>query len=335
MSTDRRPPPASDHPPQPGQPKPVLRPDATGAATPAAQLASTRVVPLRHPWRWVASVVVLLLLAQVVRGLAANPAYQWGVFGYWFFQPIILEGLLVTLKLTAYSAVIGFAAGIVLALMRLSASPVLRSVSWVYIWIFRSIPLIVLLLFLANATALYPSLGLSVPFGPQLFSLDATQLLSYEAAAIIGLSLNEAAYAAEIVRSGLISVDPGQREAAVALGLPRHRRFSRIVLPQAMRAILPSYANQLIGLLKGTSVVYITSLLDLFGQVETQASTNSGEVIPLLMVATVWYVILTTVLSVFQYFVEQRFARGVDRLAQPGRAQRVLAAVLTRRGVAR
>ena len=296
---------------------------------------SSRVVPLRHPWRWVASAVVVLLLAQVVRGLVANPAYQWDVFGSWFFQPIILEGLLVTLKLTAWSAVIGFAAGVVLALMRLSASPVLASVSWVYVWIFRSIPLIVLLLFLANATALYPSLGLSIPFGPQLFSIDATQLLSYEAAAIIGLSLNEAAYASEIVRSGIISVDPGQLEAATALGLPRHRRFTRIVLPQAMRAILPSYANQLIGLLKGTSVVYITSLLDLFGQVETQASTNSGEVIPLLMVATVWYVVLTTVLSVFQYFVEQHFARGVTRRSSQTRMERVLSALRTRRGAER
>ena len=327
LSTERLPAGADHLLEPPGDPTSVV-----GAPDP---LATARVVPLRHPWRWVASIVVLLLLAQVVRGFVDNPAYQWSVFGYWFFQPIILEGLLVTLKLTAWSAVIGFAAGIVLALMRLSKSPVLQAVSWTYIWIFRSIPLIVLLLFLANATALYPSLGLSVPFGPQLFSLDVTQLLSYEAAAIIGLSLNEAAYASEIVRSGIISVDPGQREAAAALGLPRHRRFTRIVLPQAMRAILPSYANQLIGLLKGTSVVYITSLLDLFGQVETQASTNSGEVIPLLMVATVWYVILTSVLSVFQYFVEQRFARGVDRLAGPSRGQRLLSAVRTRRGVAR
>jgi len=298
-------------------------------------LATTKVVRLRRPWRWVASAVVVLLVVQVVQGLVSNPAYQWDVFAYWFFQPIILEGLLVTLKLTAWSAVIGFAAGVVLALMRLSRNPVLVSVSWVYVWIFRSVPLIVLLLFLANATALYPSLGLSVPFGPQLFSIDATQLLSYEAAAIIGLSLNEAAYASEIVRSGIISVDPGQLEAASALGLPRHRRFTRIVLPQAMRAILPSYANQLIGLLKGTSVVYITSLLDLFGQVETQASTNSGEVIPLLMVATVWYVVLTTILSVFQYFVEQHFAKGVTGRASWTRAERVLSAVRARRGVAR
>jgi polar amino acid transport system permease protein len=308
---------------------------ADTAAAARSELVSQRVVLLRRPRRWVASVLVLLVLAQVVSGMVDNPAYQWDVFGYWFFQPIILEGLAVTLKLTFYSAVIGFAAGIVLALMRLSSSPVLKSVSWLYVWIFRSVPLIVLLLFLANATALYPSIGLSVPFGPQLFSLDATQLLSYEAAAIIGLSLNEAAYASEIVRSGIISVDPGQLEAASALGLPRRRRFARIILPQAMRAILPSYANQLIGLVKGTSVVYITSLLDLFGQVETQASTNSGQVIPLLMVATVWYVILTTILSIFQYYVEQYFSRGALRLLPQTRTQKILAAVRTRRGVAR
>ncbi len=327
ISTNRQPP-AGSPPPE------ADAPPASSTAIPT-HLVSERVVPLRRPGRWVASALVLAVLVEIVAQLARNPSYQWEVFGYWFFQPIILEGLAVTLRLTAYSAVIGFAAGIVLALMRLSASPVLRSVSWLYIWIFRSIPLIVLLLFLANATALYPTLGLSVPFGPQLFSIDATQLLSYEAAAIIGLSLNEAAYASEIVRSGIISVDPGQLEAASALGLPRRRRFTKIILPQAMRAILPSYANQLIGLLKGTSVVYITSLLDLFGQVETQASTNSGEVIPLLMVATVWYVVLTTVLSIIQYYVEAFYARGAVRLVPQTRTQKILAAVKTRRGVAR
>lgn len=300
-----------------------------------APLVDRPVVPLRHPGRWLAGVVALVVLAQLGHGLIANPVFQWDAFRYWFFRPIIIDGLLLTLKLTAISAVLGFLGGIVLALMRLSKSPLLRSASWIYIWIFRSVPLIVLLLFLANVSALYQHVGVGIPFGPQLHRWDTIDLLGYEAAAILGLSLNEAAYACEIVRSGIISVDQGQTEAANALGLPHLRQFRRIILPQAARSILPSYANQLIGLLKGTSVVYITSLLELFGQVETQASTNQGQVIPLLMVATVWYIVLTSVLSVFQYYVERRFSRGALRTIPRTPGQRLRAITHSGRGIER
>ncbi len=299
------------------------------------RLASQRVQPLRHPGRWVASLIALVLVAQFGHALISNPIFQWSSFRYWFFRPIILDGLLLTLKLTAISAILGFAGGVLLALMRLSSSPLLKSISWGYIWIFRSVPLIVLLLFLANVSSLYQNLGIGVPFGPQLHDWKTIDLLGYEAAAILGLSLNEAAYASEIVRSGIISVDQGQTEAASALGLPRHRQFSRIILPQATRTILPSYANQLIGLLKSTSVVYITSLLELFGQVETQGSTNPGQIIPLLMVGTVWYIVLTSVLSVFQYYVERYFSRGALRTVPATPAQRILEIARTRRGLGR
>jgi polar amino acid transport system permease protein len=299
------------------------------------ELAVRRVVPLRHPARWAASLIALVLVAQFGHALISNPIFQWDAFRYWFFRPIIIEGLVLTLKLTAISAVFGFLGGVVLALMRLSKSPLLKSISWGYIWIFRSIPLIVLLLFLANLSALYQNVGLGIPFGPQVQQWNTIDLLGYEAAAILGLSLNEAAYASEIVRSGIISVDQGQTEAASALGLPRLRQFSRIILPQATRTILPSYANQLIGLLKGTSVVYITSLLELFGQVETQASTNQGQIIPLLMVGTVWYIVLTSVLSVVQYYVERYYSRGALRTQPVTPAQRILAIARTRRGIGR
>nr|WP_245572631.1 amino acid ABC transporter permease [Actinokineospora enzanensis] len=285
-------------------------------------LASKKVVPLRHPWRWVAGAVALVVLAQAAHALVTNPAFQWDAFGYWFFRPVVLEGLVLTLELTGLAAVFGLLGGIVLALMRLSRNPVLRAVSWGYVWIFRSIPLIVLLLFLANVTALYSTLSLGIPFGPSFVEFSANDLLSFFVVAVLGLSLNEAAYAAEIVRSGIISVDQGQLEAASALGLPKWRQYRRIILPQATRAIIPSYANQLIGLLKGTSVVYITSLLELFGVVQTQASTNSGQIIPLLMVGTVWYVILTSLLSVVQYYVERHFSRGALRTVPPTPFQR-------------
>ncbi|WP_432846252.1 amino acid ABC transporter permease [Amycolatopsis sp. CA-161197] len=306
---------------------PVTRLETSSSGPPVdearlRELAARRVLPLRRPGRWIAAAVVLVLLAQLVHALVTNPVFQWNVFGYWFFRPVILDGLVLTLELTGLAAVFGLVGGIVLALMRLSRNPLLQAVSWVYVWIFRSIPLIVLLLFLANVTALYSTLSLGIPFGPSFLQFSATDLLSFFVVAVLGLSLNEAAYAAEIVRSGVLSVDQGQLEAAAALGLPRWRQYRRIILPQATRAIVPAYANQLIGLLKGTSVVYITSLLELFGVVETQASTNSGQIIPLLLVGTVWYVILTSVLSVVQYYVERYFSRGALRTVPPTPVQR-------------
>ena len=191
------------------------------AGTPSKQLAAQRVLPLRRPGRWIATAVVLVLAAQFVHGLISNPFYQWDRFAYWFLRPTILDGLLITLEVAAYSAVLGLIGGVLLALARLSKSPVLRSVSWVYIWVLRSIPLIVVLLFLYNFSALYQTLSLGVPFGPAFFTFDESRLATDMAVAVIGLSLNEAAYAAEVVRGGILSVDQGQHEAASALGLPK------------------------------------------------------------------------------------------------------------------
>lgn len=284
-----------------------------------------RVVPLRHPWRWVATALVLVLVAQVVHGLVTNPFYQWGRFGYWFSRPVILEGLLITLQVTAYSAVLGLAGGVLLALMRLSGSPVLQVVSWTFTWVFRSVPLIVVLIFLYNVSALYPELGLGIPFGPQLVTFGTADLGDEMLIAVVALSLNEAAFASEVVRGGLLSVDAGQREAAAALGLPRAYRFWRIVMPQALRSIVPNYVNQLIGIIKGSSLVFYVSLLDLFGTVQTMGATYPGDVIPLLLVATTWYVVLTSVVSAAQFHVERAFARGADRTPPPTPWQRVRA----------
>ncbi|MCA1218521.1 amino acid ABC transporter permease [Streptomyces sp. 8L] len=309
---------------------PVLEPPAPAvSATPpesGAPLAAQRVLPLRRPWRWVATLVVLVVAAQVAHGLATNPFYQWDRFQYWFLRPSILGGLLITLKVAAYSAVLGLAGGVLLALGRLSRNPVLKAVSWVYIWLFRSVPLIVVLLFLYNFSALYKTLSLGVPFGPG-FHFDESHLATDLVIAVVGLSLNEAAYAAEVVRAGLLSVDQGQHEAADALGLPRRYQFTRIVLPQALRAIVPSYVNQLIGLVKSTSLVFYVSLLDLFGQVQNMGSTFPGDVVPLLLVATVWYVILTSAVSVVQYYVERHFARGALRTLPPTPLARLRTAV--------
>ncbi|MET9124147.1 amino acid ABC transporter permease [Streptomyces sp. NPDC004528] len=294
----------------------TAEPPPAPVAEPRPHVAQ-RVRPLRRPGRWIVSAAVLVLVAQLVHGLATNPFFQWDRFQYWFLRPTILDGLLITLEVTLYSALSGLLGGVLLALARLSRSPVLRAVSWVYIWLFRSVPLIVVLLFLYNFSALYRTLSLGVPFGPAFLTFDESRLATDMAVAVVGLSLNEAAYAAEVVRGGILSVDQGQHEAAAALGLPKGYQFTRIVLPQALRSIVPNYVNQLIGLIKGTSLVFYVSLLDLFGSVQSMGSTYPGDIVPLLLVATVWYLILTSVVSVVQFHVERYYARGALRTLPP------------------
>ncbi|TKA03050.1 amino acid ABC transporter permease [Actinacidiphila oryziradicis] len=304
-------------------PPPAAVPSAAGARPLSAQ----RVIPLRHPGRWIATAVVLVLAAQVAHGLVTNPFYQWDRFQYWFVRPVIVDGLVITLEVTAFSAVLGLVGGIVLALARLSRSPVLRAVSWIYIWLFRSVPLIVVLLFLYNFSALYHTLSVGIPFGPAFVRFDETRLATDMVIAVIGLSLNEAAYAAEVVRAGILSVDQGQHEAAAALGLPKRYQFARIVFPQSLRAVIPSYVNQLIGLVKSTSLVFYVSLLDLFGSVQSMGSTYPGDIVPLLLVATIWYVILTSVVSVVQFYVERYYSRGALRTVPPTPLQKLRAAL--------
>ncbi|MFF3171236.1 amino acid ABC transporter permease [Streptomyces sp. NPDC057900] len=282
-----------------------------------------RVRPLLRPGRWIVTVVVLVLVAQIVHGLVANPFYQWDRFQYWFLRPTILEGLLVTLEVALLSAVLGLLGGVLLALARLSPSPVPRAVSWIYTWLFRSVPLIVILLFLYNFSALYRTLSVGVPFGPAFFSFDESRLATDMTVAVVGLSLNEAAYASEVVRGGILSVDQGQHEAAAALGLPKRYRFATIVFPQALRSITPNYVNQLIGLIKGTSLVFYVSLLDLFGSVQSMGSTYPGDIVPLLLVATAWYLILTSVVSVIQFYVERYYSRGALRTLPPTPLQKL------------
>ncbi|GGV79218.1 amino acid ABC transporter permease [Streptomyces massasporeus] len=284
--------------------------------------AEPKVVPTRHYARWAAGAAVVVLVAQFAHGLVTNPVWEWGVFSDYVLSETIVRAAWVTLQLTAYATVLGFLLGTVLAFMRLSRSPVLSTVAWTYIWVFRSIPMIVQLVFWFNLSALYKELGVGIPFGPVFWSVDSNTLIGTIGAAVIGLTLHQAAYAAEIVRGGVIAVDPGQLEAAAALGIPRLRQIRRIVLPQAMRAILPTAGNEIIGLLKGTSVVYVMSIGELFYQVQVIYGRN-GRVIPLLLVATAWYVVLTSLLSVAQYYVERRYARGADRTPPPTPLQRV------------
>jgi polar amino acid transport system permease protein len=293
----------------------------------ARNLAAQRVIPLRHPGRWIVSILALVVIAQLAHGFATNPFYDWQRFSYWFFRPVILQGLLKTLEITAYAAVLSLLLGILLALARLSSVPLLRAFSWTYVWIFRSVPLMVVLIFVYNFSALYTDLGIGIPFGPIFASFGVNDLLPVTVMAVIGLSLNESAFAAEVVRSGILSVDQGQHEAASALGIPKGRQFRRIVLPQALRTIVPSYVNLLIGLIKGTSLIYYVSVLDLFGQVQSMGSTYPTDIIPLLLVASVWYLILTSIVSVVQYYVERHYSKGALRTLPPTPLQRLRAGV--------
>lgn len=287
------------------------------------ELASRRVEPLLRPGRWVATAIALVIIAWLVYGLVANQHYDWGRFRYWFGASVILGGLRITLEVTGWSALFGLVGGIALAFARLSASPLLRALSWLYIWFFRSLPLIVLLLILYNFSYFYPTLSIGIPFGPSFAGAHTTTLFTSLFMGVLGLSLNESAYAAELVRGGILSVDHGQLEAAKALGLPPLRQLRRVILPQALRAIVPGYVNQMIGLIKSSSLVYYVSLIDVFGQVFLLESRYPTDVVPLLLVGAAWYLILTAILSVLQYYVERRFSRGAVRALPPTPLQKL------------
>ncbi|EDT41011.1 amino acid ABC transporter permease/ATP-binding protein [Burkholderia ambifaria] len=284
------------------------------AAAPAGlDYADYRVVPARYPARTAGTVASIVLIAAVLYSVLGNPRWGWNVFAHWFFSEAVLAGLGQTLLLTALGAVLGFALAIPLALARLSRSPLLSSCSWAYTWLFRSIPTIVLLLLLNNLGYLYDTVRLGIPFTDIVFLRGpTTDLITPFMAAILGLTLTQAAFAAEAIRGGILSVDHGQREAAAALGLPRARQTWRIVLPQAMRATLPAAFNDVIGLAKGTAVVYILAMPDLFYTVQIVYHRNL-EVIPMLMVATVWYLVILTALSAIQVHIERHYARGATR----------------------
>lgn len=270
------------------------------------------IAPTRHPWRWVVGGVALVVVAQFGHGLLTNPGWDWPTVFQYLTASSVLAALKVTVELTFWGTLLGFALGIGIAIGRLSNNPVLKAMSWTYIWAFRSIPLIVQLLFWFNIAYLYRTLSIGIPFGPSFLTFDVNGVIGGFTAAVIGLALHQAAYSAEIIRAGIISVDSGQIEAAKSLGLPWHRQFFTIIAPQAMRGILPNAANEVISLFKGTSIVSVMAIAELFYQVQVIFGRN-GRVVPLLMVATIWYIVLTTVLTVIQHYIERHYAKGSSR----------------------
>jgi polar amino acid transport system permease protein len=265
---------------------------------------------------------VLFVAVALVNSAITNPRFQWSVVGDFFFSHQVLHGLVLTIELTVISMVVGIVLGTVLAVMRLSPNPMVTGGSWFYIWLFRGTPLLVQLLFWNFISAVYPKITLGIPFGPDIVHASANSLITPFVAAILGLGLNEAAYMAEIVRAGILSVEEGQTDAAQALGMTRIKTMRRIVLPQAMRVIIPPTGNETISMLKNTALVSVIASTDLLYSVQLIYSQNFKQ-IPLLIVASIWYLILTTILSIGQYYVERRFGRGSSRELPPTPLQRL------------
>jgi polar amino acid transport system permease protein len=301
---------------------------------PAERPEDIRAVPVRHPGRWVTAAVVLVLVAMFVHMLVTNDAFQWSfMFDNMFNEPVV-AGARTSVVLTVLSMVIGIAIGIVLAVMRLSPNWVLSGAAWVYTWFFRAVPRIVLLILFGNLGILYASYGFGLPFDSQLgdllgidldttvFTVDANTILTGFMAGLLGLALSEGAYMAEVVRAGILSISPGQAEAAQALGMSRTQTMRRIVLPQAMRVIVPPTGNETIAMLKDTALVaFVPVSNELFFQLNA-IGTRTFQVFPMLVAACLWYLFLTSVLMVGQYFLEKRFARGTTGGTRPGRRRR-------------
>ena len=290
-----------------------------------------RAVPVRHVGRWVAGVIVLVVAMALVNSVATNSRFEWSVVGDYLFDHRIISGLRVTLELTVIAMAIGVVLGVLLAVMRLSPNKLVSGASWLYIWFFRGTPVLVQILFWYYIAALYPKIDLGVPFGPSVIHADANTLIVAFTAGVLALGLNEGAYMAEIVRAGIISVDEGQSDAARSLGMTRLQTMRRIVLPQAMRVIIPPTGNETISMLKTTSLVSVIAVPDLLYAAQEIYSVNF-KTIPLLIVASIWYLVCTTVLYVGQFYLERYYGRGAFREESLTPLQRVRLGLFARHG---
>ncbi|MCO5089845.1 amino acid ABC transporter permease [Bosea sp. (in: a-proteobacteria)] len=287
-------------------------------AEPGAGHPELRVLRRRHPWRQFSAVVALAVLAGMVWSLANNPNVGIDLVREYLTAPAILRGIGVTLYLTVVAMVLGVSGGVLMAVMRLSDNAVLSGIAKFYIWIFRGTPMLVQLIFWAYAGAIYPTISIGVPFTDIVFwSSQTADLIDPMMAALLALTFNQVAYASEIIRGGILSVDHGQTEAAYSLGMGPARTMRRIVLPQAMRTIIPPMGNDVISMLKTTSLVSVIGGQDLMTTVQFIYSENF-QVIPLLIVASLWYLFFTTLLAIPQSWLEKRYGRGVASQVRRG-----------------
>ena len=283
--------------------------------------AAIEAVPVRHVGRWVAAVVVLAIAAGAVYTLASAPDMHWEVVRHYLSQRLILQGIVTTLELTVLAMLIGIVLGVIIAVMRLSPNPVVSAVSWFYVWFFRGTPVLVQIFFWYNLATVLPYIGFGIPFTTIHWQAPTNSLVAPFLAATLGLGFNEGAYMAEIVRAGIISVEHGQTEAAQALGMTRLLVMRRIVLPQAMRVIIPPTGNETISMLKTSSLAFVASVPELFTRSQ-QIASATFEVIELAIVASIWYLAMTSILTVGQYYLERYFARGSVRGLPPTPIQR-------------
>jgi polar amino acid transport system permease protein len=298
---------------------PTIPPEAGAVSTGHAE---EPVVRLRHPWRWVAVAVIAVYAAVLVKFLLTTDALRWDLVGGYLFETSILHGIVTTLKVTVVAMVLGVVLGTLLAVMRLSENPVLRWSAGLYVWFFRGTPILVQLLGWYFLASVLPQISLGIPFGPSFATWSTNTLITQFMAAVLGLGLNEAAYMAEIVRAGIGGVDKGQSEAAEALGMSPIVAYRRIILPQASRLIIPPTANETITMLKQSSLVVVLGMLDLLGTAQAIYSRNFHQ-IPLLLVASIWYLAMTTVLTYGQARLERRMSRGTAGVARRTRRTRL------------
>lgn len=276
----------------------------------AKAFSSYKIIKAKYPLRYVGSTISILFILIILESVFFNHKWEWSVFRLWFFDPAVINGLYLTLKLTFSAMFLSFFLGGILAMMRLSTSWLVRGVAWSYIWLFRSVPLLVVLIILYNFSYLYERIAIAIPFTEVVFaSYKTVNALDQFTTALIGLAIVQSAYTAEIIRGGILSVDKGQSEAAAALGLSWWHKTYRIIFPQAIRGILPALVNECISLSKGTAIVYVLAMPELFYTVQMVYNRNQ-QIIPLLMVAAVWYTIITSVFSVVQYFIESKLSRN-------------------------
>ncbi len=306
----------------------TAKPPSTSAAPsptetlPADQLL---IVPRRHTGRWIGAFIVVVFLGWLGTSVA-GAAIEWSEVARYLTFPVILDGLLVAIILTVVAMLIGLTVGVIAAIMRMSKNPVTAGVAWLYVWVFRGTPVYLQLLLWFNLALIFPNIGF-----PGIFSTRTIDLITPFVAAAIGLGLNQGAYTSEVIRSGILSVDEGQTEAATAVGMTRMRLMRRIVLPQAMRVVIPPLGNEVIGMLKTTSLASAIGVTEILSQAQHIYFVNS-RIMELLIVCAIWYLAVVSIMSVGQYYLERHFAKGAtSRALPPTPLQKLRVALATKR----
>lgn len=287
-------------------------PEPSAHAAIAEQVSRLRVVPQRQYGIWIGTVLALVLAGLIIRAFAVNPAFDWDTAFRYVFHPPILRGLGTTLLLTVLIMAVAIVIGTIIAIMRVSPSPILRAFAGVYVWFFRGVPALIQLIFWFNLSLLVREISLTLPFVGTIFAARTNDLMTPFLSAVVALSLCEAGYMAEIIRAGIKSVPSGQAEAASALGMPYRMILKRITLPQAMRFVVPPTGNEAINLLKMTSLVTFIAVDDLFYSAQS-IYARTFETIPLLIVVAFWYLAVVSIMSVGQHFLERHFGRSDKR----------------------